>query len=62
LGFIGLNLIIVFINLDHPGNRRHFHNLAFVVYFFGLAHFFKLLYDALLERGWLYALVNNVNL
>lgn len=62
LGFITLNLIIVFINLDLPVNRLHLHNLAFAAYFFGLAHFFfKLPHDELLGRGWLYALFNKLN-
>jgi hypothetical protein len=51
LGFIGLLLFIVFINLDIPENRGPFYNLSFAAYCLGLIYlFFKLLHDALLVR------------
>lgn len=63
LGFMGLLLVIVFINLDITENRGPFHNLSFAAYCMGLLHLlFKLLNDALLVRGWLYAIVTIVSL
>lgn len=40
LGFMGLLLVIVFINLDIPENRGPFQDLSFTAYCLGLLHMF----------------------